>query len=87
MLYILTTSTATHNSFQRITFTTPDEVTLQPTTVYWLYVNATGAGAGYQQTASDDEDAESQADWQIGDAKVGRTDGGAWNVPSTVACE
>ena len=71
-------------NWKLITFTTPDEVTLQPDTLYWLYVNATGGTLGVQQTASDDEDTESQADWSIGDDRVFRTDGGAW-VTSTAS--
>ena len=81
-LYDLNTSTEITNSYQLITFTTSDEVTLQPNTKYWLYINATGGTAGVQQTASDDEDAESQTNWLIGNARVTRTNGAAW-VTST----
>ena len=82
VLSTLTTSTAITSGYQLITFTTPDEVTLQPNTKYWLYVNATGGTAGIQLTASDDEDTESQAGWSIGDHRVSRINGGAW-VTST----
>ena len=71
-------------SWNLVTFTTTDEVTLQPDTTYWLYINATGGGLRIQQTTSDDEDAESQEDWRIGDVRFTRTDGGAW-VQSTTS--
>ena len=81
-LYTLTTSSAITSSYQLLTFTTTDEFILQPNTIYWLYANANGGTAEVQQTASDDEDTESQADWRIGDHRVSRIDGGAW-VTST----
>ena len=78
-LYDLNTSSEITDDFQLITFATPDEVTLQPDTKYWLYVNTNAAGrAKVQETTSDDEDTESQAGWSIGDTRVNRTDGGAW---------
>ena len=78
-LYDLNTSSEITDDFQLITFATPDEVTLQPDTKYWLYVNTNAAGrAKVQETTSDDEDTESQAGWSIGDTRVSRTDGGAW---------
>ena len=67
VLYTLTTSTAITNRWNLVTFTTTDDFTLQPITTYWLYANATGGTLGVQQTTSDDEDAESQEDWSIGD--------------------
>ena len=79
-LYTLTTSTAITSSFQLITFTTSDEVILQPNTKYWLYVSATGGTASVQETASDDEDTESQAGWSIADDRLFRTNGGAWTT-------
>ena len=82
-LYNLNTSSAITEDFQLITFTTPGEATLQPNTTYWLYVNATGAAAGIRQTASNDEDTGSQTGWSIGDAKLSRTDGGAWATPAS----
>ena len=77
-----TAITADANIPQLITFTTSGEVTLQPDTLYWLHVNANTsvAPAGVQQTASDDEDTESQAGWSIGDHRVSRIDGGAWTT-------
>ena len=78
-LYDLNTSSEITDDFQLITFATPDEVTLQPDTKYWLYVNTNAVGrARVQETTSDDEDTESQAGWSIGDTRVSRTDGGAW---------
>ena len=62
----LTTSTALKADNRLITFTTPDEVTLQPNTRYWVYVNATGTRAVVLETASHNEDTQSQADWLIG---------------------
>ena len=82
----LNTSTAITSgvsAHQLITFTTTGEVTLQPNTKYWLYVTATGGLAGVQETASNNEDTESQANWSIGDDRVGRTDGGAWTTPTS----
>ena len=79
-LYPLNTSTAITDDLQLITFTTPDEVTLQPNTLYWLYVNATGATVAVQKAHSNDEDAESQTDWLVGDDRVYRTNGGAWTT-------
>ena len=67
----LNTSSEITDDFQLITFTTPDEVTLQPDTKYWLYVNANAVGrARIQETTSDDEDTESQAGWSIGDTRL-----------------
>ena len=79
-----TAITADANIPQLITFTTSGEVTLQPDTLYWLHVNANTsvAPAGVRQTASDDEDTESQAGWSIGDHRVSRIDGGAWTTPT-----
>ena len=80
VLYTFTTSTELTNTWELITFTTPDEITLQPNTIYWLHVNATGGTAAAQQTASDDEDTESQAGLSIGDDRVFRINGGAWTT-------
>ena len=84
-LNMSTAITADANIPQLITFTTSGEVTLQPDTLYWLHVNASPsvAPAGVRQTASDDEDTESQADWRIGDHRVSRIDGGAWTTPTS----
>ena len=81
-LNMSTAITADANIPQLITFTTSGEVTLQPDTLYWLHVNASPsvAPAGVRQTASDDEDTESQAGWSIGDHRVSRIDGGAWTT-------
>ena len=82
-LYDLYTSTAITDSFQLITFTTTGEVTLQPDTLYWLYVNATGGLAEVRETASDDEDTESYPSWRIGDDRVFRADEGDWAPPTS----
>ena len=74
----LTTSTALKADNRLITFTTPDEVTLQPNTRYWVYVNATGTRGVVLETASHNEDTQSQADWLIGNNAVRRTDGVTW---------
>ena len=79
-LHTLTTSAALTSNFQLITFTTPDEVRLQPTTVYWLQVSATGNRVAIRATASVGED--SQDDWRIGDRAASREDEGAWNTAS-----
>ena len=78
----LNTSTIITNTLQLITFTKPSDATLllQPNTRYWLYLNATGGPAAVQETASDGEDAESQPRWRIGDAGLGRRNGGAWRT-------
>ena len=65
MLSSLTTSTAVIADTRLTTFTTSDEVTLQPNTKYWLHVTATGTRAAASQTDSDKEDTQSQADWSI----------------------
>ena len=79
-LYTLNTSTEITTSHQPITFTTSDEVTLQPNTKYWLYINATGGTVIAQETASDDEDFESNVNWQIGDDRVFKENGGTWTT-------
>ena len=78
-LYDLNTSTALTNDYQLITFTTTDEVTLEPTTIYWLNVHATAGAISLRETESDDEDTGS--DWRIGDDRLERRDGGAWTAP------
>ena len=82
-LYTLTTSSAITADYQLITFTTTDEVTLQPNTTYWLYVTATGGTANIQETGSDDEDTESQAGWRIGDVRLIKRYPGTRAVPWT----
>ena len=63
----LNTSTAITSgvsAHQLITFTTTGEVTLQPNTKYWLYVHChRRISLGVQETASNNEDTESQANW------------------------
>ena len=82
VLHTLTTSAALTDNLELITFTTSDEVRLQPTTVYWLQLSATGARVIIQATASGNEDGGAQDDWRIGDRAVSREDGGAWNTAS-----
>ena len=50
VLSSLTTSTAVIADNHLITFTTSDEITLQPNTKYWLHVTATGARAAVLET-------------------------------------
>ena len=82
VLSLLNTSTVITTDYQLTTFTKPDEVTiqLQPDTIYWLYISATGTAAGVEKTGSNNQDAESQADWRINDVRIERTDGGAWTT-------
>ena len=82
VLHTLTTSAALTDDLELITFTTPDEVRLQPTTVYWLQVSATGDRVIIQATASGNEDAGAQDDWRIGNRAVSREDEGPW-APSS----
>ena len=63
-----------------ITFTTPDEVTLQPNTRYWLHVTATGTRATFGMLTSNNEDTESQADWLIGDTGIRRVGVEPWTT-------
>ena len=79
-LYTLTTSSAITNSgYQLFSFTTANETTLQPNTTYWLYIATAGTNAmSIENTASEDEDAESEANWQIGNTRYFRVDGGTW---------
>ena len=82
VLHTLTTSAALTDDLELITFTTPDEVRLQPNTVYWLQLSATGDRVIIQATASGNEDGGAQDDWRIGDRAVSREDEGAWNTAS-----
>ena len=82
VLHTLTTSAALANDFQLITFTTPDEIRLQPTTVYWLQVSATGDRVTIQATTSGNEDPGSQDGWRIGNRAASREDEGAWDALS-----
>ena len=76
----LTTSTALIDDNRLITFTTSDEITLQPNTKYWLYISATGKRAVALQTESDKEDTQSQADWSIGNTGAKRVDVEPWSA-------
>ena len=84
VLYNFTTSSALTSSYQLITFTTSDETKLVPNTSYFLHVAIEGASAiQIQLTASDNEDTESKAIWQIGNARHYNTDGGAWSTDTS----
>ena len=84
VLYTFTTSSALTSSYQLITFTTTDETKLVPNTSYFLHVAIEGASAiQIQLTASDNEDTESKAIWQIGNARHYNTDGGAWSTDTS----
>ena len=78
VLHTLTAFSAFTNDWQLITFTTPDEVRLQPTTVYWLQISATGDRVAVRATASGGEDSGAEDDWRIGNRAVGREDEGPW---------
>ena len=84
VLYNFTTSSALTSSYQLITLTTTDETKLVPNTSYFLHVAIEGASAiQIQLTASDNEDTESKAIWQIGNARHYNTDGGAWSTDTS----
>ena len=80
VLSSLTTSTALLDDNRLITFTTSDDITLQPSTKYWLHVTATVGRAGAQNTESDNDDTESQADWSIGNTGAKRTGVEPWST-------
>ena len=76
----LNTSSAITTNLRLVMFTTPDEVTLQPDTTYWLHVGATGGLAVFEQTESDNEDTDSQGDWSIHNTAVDRADVEPWTT-------
>ena len=76
----LTTSTVIGGDNRLTTFTTSDEITLQPNTKYWLHVTATGTRAVVLDTESDKEDTQSQADWSIANTGVKRTGVEPWST-------
>ena len=82
VLHTLTTSAALTDDLELITFTTPDEVRLQPTAVYWLQVSATEDRVIIGATASGNEDSGEDG-WRIGNRVASREDGGAWNRVSS----
>ena len=84
VLASLTTTTAITTNFQLITFTTSDEITLQPNTKYWLYVTATVGTPGLRETTSDKEDTQSQADWHIANTGVARIGTEPWATASLI---
>ena len=84
VMYNFTTSSALTSSYQLITFTTSDETKLVPNTSYFLHVAIEGTSATQiQLTASDNEDTESKAIWQIGNARQYNTDGGPWSTDTS----
>ena len=78
VLSSLTTTTVLVGNQRLITFTTSDEITLQPDTKYWLHVTATGARAAAADTSSANEETHSQADWSIADTGVSRAGVEPW---------
>ena len=80
VLYTFNTSSAvTNTSYQLYTLTTDQRTRLQPNTNYWVHVAGVGSNElALQTTASDDEDADSQPLWQIGDALLWREFQQAW---------
>ena len=80
VLTSLTTTMELIDDHRLITFTTPDEVTLQPNTRYWLHVTATGTRATFGMLTSNNEDTESQADWLIGDTGIRRVGVEPWTT-------
>ena len=90
VLSTFTTSTALTATYLLITFATPNEVTLQPGTKYWLYVSATGGPAGLQETASDGRRRRVATRLADGDDRLERRDGGTWDPPGprpAISCE
>ena len=84
VMYNFTTSSVLTSSYQLITFTTTDETKLVPNTSYFLHVASEGTSAiQIQLTASDNEDTESKAIWQIGNARHYNTDGGPWSTDTS----
>ena len=80
ILYTLTTSTAITSSWNLVTFTTDDQTTLHPNTRYWLHATNTGTTRmSLRNTDSNDEDTESNTDWQIGNPRHSRQNGGPWS--------
>ena len=85
VLYTFDTSstTITNTTPHLFEFPTEKESTLKPNIRYWLYVANEGSTAmSIQNTASDDEDTQSQPNWQIGNTWYTKEDGGTW-TPST----
>ena len=76
----LNTSSAITADHLPVMFTTPDEVTLQPNTTYWLHIGATEGLAQFLQTESDNENTGSQADWSIGNTGALRTGVEPWST-------
>ena len=79
VLYTFTATSAVTNSWNLLTFATTDNFTLRPNTTYWLYTTTMGTIPMFiRGTESEAEDAESNTDWRIGNARYFRADGGTW---------
>ena len=79
VLYTLTATSAVTDSWNLLTFTTTDDFTLRPNTTYWLYATAMGTiPMLIRSTESEAEDAKSNTDWRISNARYGKDDGGTW---------
>ena len=80
VLHTFTTSSAvTNTNFQLFTFTTTDNNILLPNTKYWLNASSTNSNnVTVQYTQNDDEDAESDARWSIGNSVFYTQPGTTW---------
>ena len=79
VLYTFTATSAVTASWNLLTFATTDNFTLRPNTTYWLYTTTMGTISMFiRGTESEAEDAESNTDWRIGNARYFRADGGTW---------
>ena len=79
VLYTLAATSAVTDSWNLLTFTTTDDFTLRPNTTYWLYATAMGTiPMLIRSTESEAEDAKSNTDWRISNARYGKDDGGTW---------
>ena len=76
VLYTFTTSSVvTDTNYQLFTFTTANNTTLFPNTKYWLHATTTDSDHVTLQYTQNDEDAESDARWSIGEEVAYRQHG------------
>ena len=76
VLYTLTTSSVvTDTNYQLFTFTTANNTTLFPNTKYWLHATTTDSDHVTLHYTQNDEDAESDARWSIGEEVAYRRHG------------
>ena len=76
VLYTFTTSSVvTDTNYQLFTFTTANNTTLFPNTKYWLHATTTDSDHVTLQYTQNDEDAESDARWSIGEEVAYRRHG------------